>query len=158
ENDSTDVFVFQKSPAYITHELREYQIEGVNWLINMHENNINAILADEMGLGKTLQTITLLGFLKFIKKEKSCNLIIVPKSTLQNWKNEFTKYMPEYSVKIFHSSSAELKEKSKFLKAKKFDACITTYEMCLKGKKYLKKINWNYIVIDEAHRIKNENS
>ncbi|KCZ75698.1 hypothetical protein H311_03320, partial [Anncaliia algerae PRA109] len=158
ENDSTDVFVFQKSPPYITHELREYQIEGVNWLINMHENNINAILADEMGLGKTLQTITLLGFLKFIKKEKSCNLIIVPKSTLQNWKNEFTKYMPEYSVKIFHSSSAELKEKSKFLKAKKFDACITTYEMCLKGKKYLKKINWNYIVIDEAHRIKNENS
>lgn len=70
ENDSTDVFVFQKSPAYITHELREYQIEGVNWLINMHENNINAILADEMGLGKTLQTITLLGFLKFIKRKK----------------------------------------------------------------------------------------
>ncbi|RVD90782.1 SNF2 DNA/RNA helicase, partial [Tubulinosema ratisbonensis] len=103
ETDSGDIFMFQKSPTYITHELRDYQISGVNWLINMHEKQINAILADEMGLGKTLQTITLLGFLKFIKKEKGSNLIIVPKSTLQNWKNEFTKYMPDYKAKIFHA-------------------------------------------------------
>lgn len=39
-----------------------------------------------------------------------------------------------------------------------FDVCITSFEMVIKEKNFFKKFHWRYIIIDEAHRIKNENS
>ncbi|KAI5172558.1 hypothetical protein NEFER03_1633 [Nematocida sp. LUAm3] len=151
-----ETFSFSSSPAYITGTLRDYQIEGLNWLVNMYEMKINCILADEMGLGKTLQTISLLGYLYRIKKNRMPNLLIVPKSTLQNWKNEFKKFMPGAKTLIFHCSRKDIRSKSKELQELDYIACITTYEMCLMGKSTFQSINWQYIVIDEAHRIKNE--
>jgi len=151
-----EAFSFSQSPGYITGTLREYQIEGLNWMINMYEKNINCILADEMGLGKTLQTISLLGYLYSYKKNKLPNLLIVPKSTLQNWKNEFKKFMPGVKTVIFHCSKKDVKEKAKELQELDYIGCITTYEMCLMGRSALQSVDWQYIVIDEAHRIKNE--
>ncbi|CAG2099938.1 unnamed protein product [Medioppia subpectinata] len=55
-SDQVESYMFASSPKYVKVALRDYQIEGLNWLIKMHENNINCILADEMGLGKTLQS------------------------------------------------------------------------------------------------------
>ncbi|KAI5190000.1 SWI/SNF-related matrix-associated actin-dependent regulator of chromatin subfamily A member 5 [Nematocida sp. AWRm77] len=156
EMTETETFSFSSSPAYISGTLRDYQIEGLNWLINMYEKNINCILADEMGLGKTLQTISLLGYLYSYKKNKMPNLLIVPKSTLQNWKNEFKKFMPGIKTIIFHCSRKDIKERARELQELDYIGCITTYEMCLMGKKYFQGVNWQYIVIDEAHRIKNE--
>ena len=63
--------------------MRDYQLEGLNWLLKMHYCNINGILADEMGLGKTLQTISLIAQLSF-QEENEPSIIIVPKSTLSN--------------------------------------------------------------------------
>ena len=40
----------------------------------------------------------------------------------------------------------------------KFDVVVTSYEMVIKEKNHFKKFHWRYIIIDEAHRIKNENS
>lgn len=74
--------------------MRDYQIRGLNWMISLYENGINGILADEMGLGKTLQTISLLGFMKHYKNTPGPHIVIVPKSTLSNWMNEFTKWCP----------------------------------------------------------------
>ena len=60
---------FTESPAYVKGgTMRPYQIEGLNWMISLFENRINGILADEMGLGKTLQTLSLLGYLKFYRQ------------------------------------------------------------------------------------------
>ena len=70
-------------------KLKEYQITGLNWLINLYENGINGILADEMGLGKTIQTISLIAFLREYKKIQGPHLVIGPKSTLGNWFREF---------------------------------------------------------------------
>lgn len=151
-----ETFSFSSSPSYINGKLRDYQIEGLNWLINMYETKINCILADEMGLGKTLQTISLLGYLYYYKKNKNPNLLIVPKSTLQNWKNEFKKFMPNAKTVIFHCSKKEIRAQGKELQELDYIGCITTYEMCLMGKSLLQTINWQYVVIDEAHRIKNE--
>lgn len=39
-----------------------------------------------------------------------------------------------------------------------WDVCVTSYEMVIKEKSVFKKFNWRYLVIDEAHRIKNEKS
>jgi SWI/SNF-related matrix-associated actin-dependent regulator of chromatin subfamily A member 5 len=82
--------------------MRDYQVQGLNWLINLFENGINGILADEMGLGKTLQTISFLGFLKHYKDISGPHLVIVPKSTLHNWMKEFEKWCPDLKVFMFH--------------------------------------------------------
>ncbi|KAJ8608173.1 hypothetical protein MRB53_039771 [Persea americana] len=63
---STQQTIFTESPSYIQGTMRDYQIQGLNWLVSLYENGINGILADEMGLGKTLQTISFLGYLRFI--------------------------------------------------------------------------------------------
>ena len=78
--------VFRDSPAFVQNgEMRDYQVAGLNWLVSLHENGISGILADEMGLGKTLQTIAFLGYLRHIRGTNGPHLIVVPKSTLDNW-------------------------------------------------------------------------
>ena len=162
EEDSLNVVTthFNESPAYVKcGTMRPYQVEGLNWMISLFENGINGILADEMGLGKTLQTLSLLGYLKFYRSIPGAHLLIVPKSTLQNWLNESNRWVPGLNSFIFHGTK---EERDKMIKEKlipcDFDICITSYEMCLLEKAALRKIAFRYIVIDEAHRIKNENS
>ncbi|KAI8992400.1 SNF2 family N-terminal domain-containing protein [Pilobolus umbonatus] len=159
DNDE-QLTVFTESPAYVTGGiLREYQIQGLNWMISLFENGINGILADEMGLGKTLQTISFLGYLKHVRGIKGPHLVVVPKSTLNNWLNEFNKWTPDFDAFVFHGDK---EERSKLIKSRiipgKFEICITSYEICLLEKTQFKKIKWQYLIIDEAHRIKNENS
>ncbi|PHZ07630.1 uncharacterized protein RHIMIDRAFT_242445 [Rhizopus microsporus ATCC 52813] len=152
--------VFTQSPAYVTGgTLREYQIQGLNWMISLFENGINGILADEMGLGKTLQTISFLGYLKHVRGIPGPHLVVVPKSTLHNWLNEFNKWIPDFNAFVFHGDKETrqnlIKER---VIPEDFEVCITSYEICLLEKAQFKKIKWQYIIIDEAHRIKNENS
>jgi len=91
----SQVIQFDESPAYIKGgTMRDYQVRGLNWMIGLYENNINGILADEMGLGKTLQTISLLGYMKHYRNINGPHMVLVPKSTLANWMNEFKKWCP----------------------------------------------------------------
>ncbi|KAM9994213.1 hypothetical protein ACTFIZ_005515 [Dictyostelium cf. discoideum] len=151
---------FTSNPPYIkSGTMRDYQIYGLNWLIQLYERGINGILADEMGLGKTLQTISLLGYLSEYKGIRGPHLIIAPKSTLSGWAKEFTRWCPFLRVVRFHGSKEEREDiKKNQLIFKKFDVCITTYEVAIREKSTFKKFSWRYIIIDEAHRIKNENS
>ncbi|KAI9735857.1 MAG: hypothetical protein M1834_001322 [Cirrosporium novae-zelandiae] len=151
--------VFRESPAFVHGTMRDYQVAGLNWLISLHENGISGILADEMGLGKTLQTIAFLGYLRHVCGITGPHLITVPKSTLDNWKREFAKWTPEVDVLILQGAKDERRELiNDRLIDEKFDVCITSYEMILREKSHLKKFAWEYIIIDEAHRIKNEES
>ncbi len=85
--------------------MRNYQIEGLNWMIKLHDNCINGILADEMGLGKTLQSISLLAFLREVRHIRGPHLIVVPKSTTGNWMKEFRQWCPEINaVKVSFAS------------------------------------------------------
>jgi SWI/SNF-related matrix-associated actin-dependent regulator of chromatin subfamily A member 5 len=151
--------IFRESPSYIHGEMRDYQVAGLNWLVSLHENGISGILADEMGLGKTLQTISFIGYLRFVQDIKGPHLVVVPKSTLDNWKREFSQWIPDINVLVLQGdkdSRAELIKDR--LITEDFDVCITSYEMILREKSHLKKFAWEYIIIDEAHRIKNEES
>ncbi|KKA21601.1 SNF2 family helicase/ATPase [Rasamsonia emersonii CBS 393.64] len=151
--------VFRESPSFINGEMRDYQIAGLNWLVSLHENGISGILADEMGLGKTLQTISFLGYLRHICGITGPHLIGVPKSTLDNWKREFEKWTPDVNVLVLQGSKEERQQLiNERLVDENFDVCITSYEMILREKSHLKKFAWEYIIIDEAHRIKNEES
>ncbi|KAH7326294.1 chromatin remodelling complex ATPase chain ISW1 [Stachybotrys elegans] len=150
---------FRESPSFIQGTMRDYQVAGLNWLISLHENGISGILADEMGLGKTLQTISFLGYLRHILGINGPHLIMVPKSTLDNWSREFAKWTPEVNVLVLQGAKEERhKLINDRLVDEKFDVCITSYEMVLREKAHFKKFAWEYIIIDEAHRIKNEES
>ncbi|KAH3675113.1 hypothetical protein WICMUC_002769 [Wickerhamomyces mucosus] len=159
ENEDQLFTEFTESPSYVNGQLRPYQIQGLNWLVSLHENNISGILADEMGLGKTLQTISFLGYLRYIKNIKGPHLIIVPKSTLDNWEREFGKWTRDVNTFILHGDKDTRNDliKNRLL-ACDFDVCITSYEIVIREKAQFKKFQWEYIVIDEAHRIKNEES
>ena len=111
------------------------------------------------GLGKTLQTISFLAYLKHYRNISGPHLIVVPKSTLQNWSREFAKWTPDFKILSLAGSKDERAEIiANRLIPQDFEACITTYEMCLIEKSVLKKFSFEYIVIDEAHRIKNVDS
>ncbi|KAI9932809.1 hypothetical protein ASPWEDRAFT_123241 [Aspergillus wentii DTO 134E9] len=151
--------VFRDTPPFVKGEMRDYQIAGLNWLVSLHENGISGILADEMGLGKTLQTISFLGYLRHVCDITGPHLVAVPKSTLDNWKREFEKWTPEVNVLVLQGNKDERHQLiNERLLDEDFDVCITSYEMVLREKSHLKKFAWEYIIIDEAHRIKNEES
>lgn len=139
--------------------MRDYQVAGLNWMASLHHNGINGILADEMGLGKTLQTISFLGHLKFRCDTSGPHLIVVPKSTLNNWEREVAKWVPGFNTLVLQGTKEERADmiKNKILHSD-FDVLITSYEMCLREKSVLQKFAWEYIIIDEAHRIKNVDS
>lgn len=160
EEDEEDAFVFNESPAYVKGgTMKEYQIQGLNWLISLYHNGINGILADEMGLGKTLQTISFLGYLKYYRNTSGPHLVVVPKSTLDNWVREFHHWVPGFRIITLRGSKEERQEViQERLLPQDFDVLVTTYEMCLREKSSLKRLSWEYIVIDEAHRIKNADS
>ncbi|XP_016301830.1 SWI/SNF-related matrix-associated actin-dependent regulator of chromatin subfamily A member 5-like [Sinocyclocheilus anshuiensis] len=151
---------FDESPSYVKNgKLRDYQVRGLNWLISLYENGINGILADEMGLGKTLQTISLLGYMKHYRNIPGPHMVLVPKSTLYNWMNEFKRWVPSLRAVCL---IGDRDERTAFVRDTllpgEWDVCVTSYEMVIIERAVFKKFNWRYLVIDEAHRIKNEKS
>ena len=134
-------------------------------MIRLQENGINGILADEMGLGKTLQSISILGYMKEYLNISGPHLVMVPKSTLSNWMNEFKRWCPDLRVVRFHGSKEERAEIIQDVlqpgaahEKRGWDVVVTTYEVVNMEKGPLTKIAWRYLVIDEAHRLKNEAS
>ena len=84
-------------------KLRDYQVEGVNWMLQMYDRGLNMVLADEMGLGKTLQTITFLAYLKFESSAIAApSLIVVPLSVINAWCQEFQRWCPSMCDKVPH--------------------------------------------------------
>ena len=111
------------------------------------------------GLGKTLQTISFLSYPKHYKDIKGPHLVVVPKSTLQNWAREFEKWTPDVNTVILTGTKEERADIiANQIIPQDFNVLITTYEICLIEKSALKKLSFEYIAIDEAHRIKNVDS
>jgi SWI/SNF-related matrix-associated actin-dependent regulator of chromatin subfamily A member 5 len=106
-----------------------------------------------------LQTISFLSYLKHYKDNHGPHLIVVPKSTLQNWAREFEKWTPDFNIVLLSGGKEDRAETiTNRLLPQDFEVCITTYELCLIEKSALKKFSFEYIAIDEAHRIKNVDS
>ncbi len=140
-------------------KLKEYQLEALNWLLKLHYMGVNGILADEMGLGKTIQTISLLAYMNLphMKTLNMFHLIIVPKVTINNWMREIKKWLPEVTILYFYGNKDERKNLVDVeLKKKDYFIVLTTFECAMKERNALMKINFEYIIIDEAHRLKNE--
>jgi SWI/SNF-related matrix-associated actin-dependent regulator of chromatin subfamily A member 5 len=106
-----------------------------------------------------LQTISFLSYLKHYRDTRGPRLIVVPKFTLQNWAREFEQWTQDVNVVVLTGSKEERAENiPNRLIPQDFDVCVTSYEICLIEKSALEKFSFEYIVIDEAHRIKNVDS
>eukprot|EP00930_Biecheleria_cincta_P039367 TRINITY_DN27069_c0_g2_i1.p1 TRINITY_DN27069_c0_g2~~TRINITY_DN27069_c0_g2_i1.p1 ORF type:complete len:850 (-),score=172.99 TRINITY_DN27069_c0_g2_i1:24-2573(-) len=148
-------------PEGLQAELMPHQVEGLEWLISIYANNLHGILADEMGLGKTLQSIALVQWLKEFKENKGPHLVVAPKSTLANWKSEFEKFAPRYKVWLLVGEQEERERLAKKLKKRtkhdKTALYITNYEQIHRNE-WLQEFDWQVIIIDEGHRMKNQSS
>lgn len=162
EDDSTgfDMMHLTETPSYIRGKLRPYQVEGVNWLLGLFASGVNGILADEMGLGKTFQTIATLAYLKFTVGMPGPHLVVCPKSVMGNWYREIKQWCPSLSVYKFHAASdlrpSIVKAHLHPVDRIRYDIVVTTFEMVLDEINTFKRIAWQYLVVDEAHKLKNE--
>lgn len=143
-------------PFLLRGTLREYQHYGLDWLAGLYANHTNGILADEMGLGKTIQTIALLAHLAVEHEVWGPHLIVVPTSVMLNWEMEFKKFLPGFKILTYYGSQEERKQKRKgWLDDNLWHVCITSYQLVLQDQQTFKRRNWHYMVLDEAHNIKN---
>eukprot|EP00038_Savillea_parva_P008839 m.179528 g.179528 ORF g.179528 m.179528 type:complete len:1421 (+) comp14782_c0_seq1:117-4379(+) len=147
--------VVKQSSLLVNGTLKEYQIEGLEWLVSLYNNKLNGILADEMGLGKTIQTLALITYLMEYHNENGPHLVIVPLSTLSNWVNEFEKWAPSLRTIIYHGNKNERRSLSAEVASGAFNVVITTYEYIIREKNVLGRVRWRYMIIDEGHRMKN---
>ena len=143
-------------PSLLRGTLRVYQHEGLDWLAGLYANNRNGILADEMGLGKTIQSIALLAHLAVEHEVWGPHLIIVPTSVMLNWEMEFKKFCPGFKILTYYGTQEERRQKRRgWQQDDLWNVCITSYQLVLQDQTVFKRRNWHYMILDEAHNIKN---
>uniref|UniRef100_A0AC11BW81 Chromodomain helicase DNA binding protein 1 n=1 Tax=Ovis aries TaxID=9940 RepID=A0AC11BW81_SHEEP len=158
----------KKQPSYIGGheglELRDYQLNGLNWLAHSWCKGNSCILADEMGLGKTIQTISFLNYLFHEHQLYGPFLLVVPLSTLTSWQREIQTWASQMNAVVYLGdiNSRNMIRTHEWMhpqtKRLKFNILLTTYEILLKDKAFLGGLNWAFIGVDEAHRLKNDDS
>ena len=116
-------------------QLRNYQHQGLQWLVSIQSRRLNGILADEMGLGKTVQTISCLAYLAAYKGIWGPHLIIVPTSCLVNWEMECKKFCPALKVLTYYGSAKRRKElRTGWTKPNMFHVCVTSYQLAVQDR------------------------
>uniref|UniRef100_A0A672HI70 Chromodomain helicase DNA binding protein 4a n=1 Tax=Salarias fasciatus TaxID=181472 RepID=A0A672HI70_SALFA len=182
ENPVVDPTIkFDRQPDYLDSTggtLHPYQLEGLNWLRFSWAQGTDTILADEMGLGKTVQTAVFLYSLYKEGHSKGPFLVSAPLSTIINWEREFEMWAPDMYVVTYvgdKDSRAVIREnefsfednairggkKASRMKKDssiKFHVLLTSYELITIDMAILGSIDWACLVVDEAHRLKNNQS
>ncbi|KAM3595934.1 uncharacterized protein V6R79_005586 [Siganus canaliculatus] len=182
ENPVVDPTIkFERQPEYLDSTggtLHPYQLEGLNWLRFSWAQGTDTILADEMGLGKTVQTAVFLYSLYKEGHSKGPFLVSAPLSTIINWEREFEMWAPDMYVVTYvgdKDSRAVIREnefsfednairggkKASRMKKDssiKFHVLLTSYELITIDMAILGSIDWACLVVDEAHRLKNNQS
>ena len=146
-----------KLPSTLQAELRDYQIDGFQWLARLSEWGVGACLADDMGLGKTLQAIAVI----LTRAPQGPALVIAPTSVGMNWMSEAQKFAPTLNPLQFGSGDGRqslLEQRQTLVDAlKPFDLLVCTYGLLQQAEvaKMLAEVEWQVIVLDEAQAIKN---
>jgi SNF2 family DNA or RNA helicase len=159
---ASEVVLKQPFPLSPLCKMRDYQLEGLSFLVQNYNRSINCILADEMGLGKTLQSIAFVAQLALVQRVKGPFLFVVPLSVLFNWIVEFKKWCPALNVVRLHSIDAteQLRLRKVLQDPRAAHVVVTTYETVRKGglSVALHRIVWRALFLDEGHRMRHEDS
>ncbi len=139
-------------PSTLTATLRDYQVEGYEWLSRLAAWGAGACLADDMGLGKSVQSIAVL----LDRAKKGASLIVAPASIMHNWRNEIARFAPSLRCHLLHESIEQREDIIQ--QAGKHDIVITTYGLLPRIGELLHARTWNVLLLDEAHNIKNRDT
>ncbi|KAF8427830.1 hypothetical protein EV426DRAFT_588482 [Tirmania nivea] len=170
-------------PGDIYPSLFDYQKTCVQWLWELHQQDVGGIIGDEMGLGKTIQIISFLAGLHYSRKLTKPVLIVAPATVLKQWVNEFHKWWPPLRVPILHSSGSGMlnvnneEDMEDMLERgqepavnnrhgpaaerlvnrvfEKGHVLVTTYAGLQTYGSLLLEREWSYAVLDEGHKIRN---
>ncbi|KAF2840926.1 DNA excision repair protein [Patellaria atrata CBS 101060] len=163
-------------PAPIACRLRDYQIEGVEFLHEIFVWQRGGILGDDMGLGKTIQIISFLtaafgktGDQRDEKRMRKIRralrsmhkyprvLIICPGTLMNNWQSELKKW-GWWHVYVYHSTSGDKEAALEAARSGRVEIVITTYTTYKKNKSAINTIDWDAVIADECHVIKSRHS
>lgn len=156
----------REQPSYIQNgTLRDFQMTGVNFLAYNWVKGKNVVLADEMGLGKTVQTVAFLSWLRHNRGQQGPFLVTVPLSTMPAWADTFDLWAPDINYVIYNggkNSRNIIQDYELFpdgnVRHPRFHVLLTTYEYVLHDAAFLSQIKWQFMAVDEAHRLKNRDS
>ncbi|KAJ5893946.1 Chromodomain helicase hrp3 [Penicillium taxi] len=156
----------RESPNFLENgKLKDFQIEGLNFLAFKWVKNHNVVLADEMGLGKTVQTVSFINWLRHNRRQQGPFIVIVPLSTMPAWAETFDNWTPDLNYVVYNGSEKSrdvLREYELMVdgnpKRPKFHVLLTTYEYAMNDSAFLGQFKWQFMAVDEAHRLKNRDS
>lgn len=131
-------------PSTLQVELRDYQLEGYQWLARLAHWGVGACLADDMGLGKTVQTLALL----LDRAPNGPALVVAPISVAMNWQAEVARFAPTLKVRSYHTERS-------LENLGAFDLVIASYGMLQSDIEHFSAQHWHTVVLDEAQVIKN---
>ncbi len=141
-------------PPMFRGELRPYQKEGLGWLDYLEEFGFGGVLADDMGLGKTVQVLAQMARWRESDKRRGPSLIVVPRSLVFNWIQEAGRFTPDLRILDYTGPNRQ----TAFSQFGKYDLIFTTYGTLRSDIVELAKVEFDYVILDEAQAIKNSDS
>lgn len=151
-------------PERLWQGLYHYQRVAVQWLWELHQQDVGGILGDEMGLGKTVQLAAFLASLSYSgKRQKQCalgpTLIVCPTTVMHQWVKELHTWWPPFRVCILHDSGSFQGPRQNLIrsigKSSSSGILVTSYSAVVNFKDTLMQQSFDYVILDEGHKIRN---
>ena len=139
-------------PPGLKSALRPYQKTGYDWLWFLHVSGFHGVLADEMGLGKTHEAMALL--LAAVHEDAvRPSLVVTPTSVLDHWEDKLREYAPALAPLRYHGTG-----RGTLAGRELAPVVLTTYALLARDPEVFRVVDWNYVILDEAQKIKNSST